>query len=218
MLTECYIQDTMDKRRLRGLKLRMLREQKGWTITHVAEKLGKSQAYLSAIEKGKREGPLELWEQIARLFEVDISYFLEDLHDTLSIPVPKEETQRIPILNYVPAGYPALIPDPNYVDGYIEVPHAFKEKGLFGFKVWGNSMEPELREGDIAIVSPNKAPVKGDIVVCTYNEGETTIKKYYPHEDCVSLISINPEYEPIVVPKNRIKFIGKVIMVMRHYK
>ena len=202
-----------------GQKLKILRQMRGFTLESLAEACGVSKTHLHRIEKGVSKPAIDTLEKILRVLEMSISEFYDwnPLQPTAST-TSMNESIKIPILNYVPAGYPALIPDPNYVAGYIEVPHTFREKGLFGFKVWGNSMEPELREGDIAIVSPNKAPVKGDIVVCTYNEGETAIKKYYPSEDYVSLVSINPEYEPIIIAKNRIKFIGKVIMVMRHYK
>ena len=202
-----------------GEKLRILRTMHNLTLDELAEKSGVSKNQIFRIEKGYSQPTIQTLQKLLKVYGKSLSEFY-DWNPSQSIPttIKEAESVTIPILNYVPAGYPALIPDPNYIAGYIEVPHAFKEKGLFGFKVWGNSMEPELREGDIAIVSPNKAPAKGDIVVCTYNEGETAIKKYYPSNDYVSLVSINPEYEPIIVPKNHIKFIGKVIMVMRHYK
>ena len=124
-----------------GEKLKILRQIKDLTLKELAELSGISLQHIHRIEQGQVTNiSLHTLEELLKPLGMTVPEFYNwnPLQPTTSI-ASINESIKIPILNYVPAGYPALIPDPNYIAGYIEVPHAFKEKGLFGFKVWGNS-------------------------------------------------------------------------------
>lgn len=63
-------------------RLRQLREYRGLSTTELGEKIGKSQQFISKLEKGANNGgarpSLETLEDLARALNVKISYFFED--------------------------------------------------------------------------------------------------------------------------------------------
>ncbi|MBN2521568.1 MAG: ArsR family transcriptional regulator [Bacteroidales bacterium] len=65
----------------------------------------------------------------------------------------------------------------------------------------GDSMEPQISEGDYIIAQKANSANNGDTIVCVYDE-VAIIKKYYIHENQILLISINAEkYPPLHVSK-----------------
>ena len=76
------------------------------------------------------------------------------------------------------------------------IPFAIEE--AFLVKADGDSMEPEIREGDIVICKAQKYAENGDIVICTYNDS-VMLKRYRKLENQAILESINPKYSPIIV-------------------
>ena len=107
-----------------------------------------------------------------------------------------ELNRRIPIIADIPAGewrhwYDAYAAGVG--DDYISVPY-LKGEDLFALRVYGDSMEPTLHEGDILIIDPNKTFRKGIAIVrhnkkyCVRNVHKLSSKKYL-------LISHNLKYE-----------------------
>ena len=95
---------------------------------------------------------------------------------------------------------------------------------MVGFYVAGDSMEPELHEGDIVIAEyPTEQPAlrlfkEGELYVVTTPDWEDYIKRY--HFDTVAkedtLVSANPMYGPIPVPgPKQVRFVGQVKKVIK---
>ncbi len=59
-----------------GLRLRMLRKQKGWTQVQMADALGIDRSYISDVERGKKNVSLPTMEVIALGFEISLSKLL----------------------------------------------------------------------------------------------------------------------------------------------
>jgi transcriptional regulator with XRE-family HTH domain len=62
-----------------GLRLRQLRQQRGWTQVVMAEKVGIDRSYISDMERGKKNVCLPTLEVLALAFEVTISQLLKNL-------------------------------------------------------------------------------------------------------------------------------------------
>ena len=62
-----------------GKRLRVLREKRGWTQVEMAEKLGIDRAYISDMERGKKNVCLPTLEIIANGFGITISQVLKGL-------------------------------------------------------------------------------------------------------------------------------------------
>ena len=73
----------------------------------------------------------------------------------------------------------------------------------------GDSMEPEIREGDIVICKAQKHAENGDIIICTYDES-AMIKRLRNLNEQAVLESINSKYEPIIVSNQNELFIEGV--------
>lgn len=80
-------------------------------------------------------------------------------------------------------------------------------KTMFGVPVSGNSMEPDFHDGDILVVQQNAEVHIGEIGLFTLGT-EGYVKKM----GIETLISINPKYKPIKIPRDEyFKCNGKVI-------
>lgn len=61
-----------------GLRIRILREQKKYSIEHLANISDVDRNYLSAIEKGKRNCSLEIQEKLISGLEMEFADFFND--------------------------------------------------------------------------------------------------------------------------------------------
>ena len=94
-----------------------------------------------------------------------------------------------------------------------------KDENAFALRVIGDSMEPEFREGDIVIVSPNTEPVNGDFVIAKV-AGEVTFKQLYIYLNKLVLKPLNEIYEPVEIGRAdgvEVRVIGKVIKKVKRY-
>lgn len=68
-------------------KLVAARKTNGWTVAHVAEKLGISESFLYKIEAGVRNPTMELADQMAGLYgaTVDALFFGRDLDESSKV-------------------------------------------------------------------------------------------------------------------------------------
>ena len=85
----------------------------------------------------------------------------------------------------------------------------------FATQVKGDSMYPVYNDGDIILVRSGYDNVNGDIYVIDY-DGESYVKKLYNDGDRFRLISINRDYDTIIIdvpPGEEIYFniVGKVV-------
>ena len=79
-------------------------------------------------------------------------------------------------------------------------------------RVNGNSMEPMFHDGDVVFVKKTPEVHHGSIIIIIVNDS-AYIKKLYRRDDEVRLISLNPQYEDIILnPDDTIEIIGNVIM------
>lgn len=79
-------------------------------------------------------------------------------------------------------------------------------------RVNGNSMEPMFHDGDVVFVKKTPEVYHGSIVIIIVNDS-AYIKKLYRRGAEVRLISLNPQYDAIILnPDDSIEIIGNVIM------
>ena len=68
---------------------------------------------------------------------------------------------------------------------------------------------------DYVIVRQQERASAGEIIVALLEE-EATVKYYQPHRDRIELVAANPNYEPIVVARDKdFRILGIVKGVMR---
>ncbi len=90
----------------------------------------------------------------------------------------------------------------------------FHYKNQFALKVQGDSMiEASIADGDIVIVRRMRTADRGDIVVAQTDEGEATLKYWYPERNRIRLQPANASMKPIY--SKDAKVLGVVIGVVR---
>ena len=87
-------------------------------------------------------------------------------------------------------------------------------KSLFVLQVHGESMiDDQIADGDYVVVQKQRAARKGQIVVAVTDEGEATLKRWFPEKNRIRLEPANSSMKPIYVKDARV--LGVVIGVVR---
>jgi repressor LexA len=88
------------------------------------------------------------------------------------------------------------------------------DKNLFLLEVNGDSMiEDQISDGDYVVVRRQRTARKGQIVVAVTDEGEATLKRWFPERNRIRLEPANSAMKPIFVRNARV--LGVVVGVVR---
>jgi len=122
---------------------------------------------------------------------------------------------RIPLLSKIPGGSPVSFSDGEYPAGFGE---EYVDRGdvtdpnAFALIVEGDSMSPRINSGDIVIIAPNTPIISRSIAAVTIRNEDHTLKTVmFLNNGKVLLQPENDNYDPIVLDKNDVKFVGRVI-------
>ena len=130
-------------------------------------------------------------------------------------PVVSDGAVQIKVLGRVAAGIP-IEAVTEYIDTE-EIPAKMAQSGdYFGLQIHGDSMEPRMREGDVVIVRQQDDAENGDIVIAMVNGSDATCKRLTKYAGGIGLISLNPNYDPMMFTDQEIvdkpvRIIGKVV-------
>ncbi len=132
-------------------------------------------------------------------------------------PSPVEAQVRVPLVGFVPAGYPKETFD---ISGEaVDVPDWMvgRRKGnIFCISVEGKSMvDAYIDEGDRVLVERVNSANSGEMVVALLDDGSVTLKRLKLENGSIFLVPENPGFDPIKVKE--LKILGKVIGVLRKY-
>jgi phage repressor protein C with HTH and peptisase S24 domain len=101
-------------------------------------------------------------------------------------------------------------------DTYLSCPDV-NDPDAFAARVFGDSMVPKYREGDIVIFSPKAAVKNGDDAFVRFADGnETTFKRvFYENDDkgrgIIRLQPRNEKYAPQVVPSEKLSGVWRAV-------
>jgi repressor LexA len=159
-------------------------------------------------EIGHRKSPFPLSLDTAYL-----SGLLQQIADRQgsNIDVPMQ-TQAVPVVNKVSAGYPKDFTDMSYprgvADAYVSAPD-LRDPDAFAARVFGDSMSPRYKPGDIVVFSPAAPFGEGADCFIRFEDGQTTFKRVYTEKtvdgvERLRLEARNPKYAPRIVDAERI--------------
>lgn len=108
-----------------------------------------------------------------------------------------EQNYRIPVLRRVAAGRPLDASDE--ILDWIEIPERLISNGTyFGLQIRGDSMEPNIKDGDYVICREQPNAETGEVAVVLINDSEGVCKRIKKYENGkIALMSDNPTYEPM---------------------
>lgn len=201
--------------------IRREREKAGISQTDFAKMIKVTKQTLYKYEQGIITNiPSDKIEEIANALGVSPSYIM-GWEDTTEAPAPKRKGVAIPVLGHVAAGIPIeMIED---IIDTEEIPEDMAKHGeYFALKIKGDSMTPSINNSDVVIVRQQEDAENGDIVIATVNGNDAVCKRLKKYSDGLSLISLNPAYEPLYFNTSEIqgtpvKIIGKVVELRRKF-
>ena len=156
--------------------------------------------------------------RIAEILSTTADFLLGLYRPVSNVTTPEERffgnyaESLIPVIGTVKAGYGALAFEEDYGQEYARVKDP---SNYFYLVVRGDSMEPRIQDGDLALVHKQDTLENGDLGVLVYgDEGEGTLKRYIQRGNCVVLQPFNPAYNELVIKGedlNRLHIAGRVV-------
>ncbi len=208
-----------------GKKIKMLREKNNISQEELAKRIGyNSRSSINKIEKDGRGIPSDKVFMIAKIFNVSPSYLMGWEGESLieSDMTSEKASVKIPILGTVAAGIP--IDAVTDIIAWEEISPEMARKGeYYGLKVKGESMYPQIQDGDILIFRKQSDIENGQIAVVIINGGEATCKKVMKSEHGITLIGFNQAvYEPTFYSNEEIltlpvTILGLVVEIRRSF-
>ena len=205
-------------------KLKARRKELKLTQKDIADQLGVSYQAYSAWERGVKRPSREKVKQLEQILNVPKGYFTEveivRLYNTLSDEgkdqvlsyvrnlVQKEQYKNVVsipeklyeyhVYEKMSAGIGASVyNDQNYDTVYLdkELDHDFASW------VFGDSMEPDYKNGSVALIRETGFDYDGAVYAVVCNS-QTYIKRVYREEHGLRLVSINTKYKDIFISYN----------------
>ena len=194
-------------------RLKQLRKEMGLSQKSLSEHLGVTQQAVGKWETGRSSPDPTTLARLAELLETSADYLLgisEQPAEPAAPSLPYGESP-IPVIGTVRAGYGSLAFEEDYGVEYacVKDPESY-----FYLVVKGDSMEPRIQDGDLALVHRQPTLENGDLGVMVFGEGEGTLKKYIQRGNAVILQPFNLAYEEKVIrgeELNQLFIAGKVV-------
>lgn len=200
-----------------SMRLRELRQEKGYSQMELAKRLGISKSSVNMYERGEREPGLETLETIADTFNVDMDYLLgmADCPNKAAEPLPANimpmpQMRKIPLVGAIACGAPILAEE--HIEDYVESPANIHAE--FALTCKGDSMiNARIYDGDIVYIRQQPEVASGEIAAVLI-DGEATLKRVRLFPDHIALEPENPMYKPLVFwgeEMNAVQILGKAV-------
>lgn len=171
---------------------------------------------------GLRPNTIYKWDQnVPSVDKVKVvaNYFGVSIDALIGDETPSTQGVRIPVFGYIRAGIP-LEAIQEIID-YEEISPELASRGrYFALQVKGDSMMPDLREGDTVIVKEQATAENGDTAIVLVNGDEATVKRVLFTDKGLTLLPTNTAYAPMVYTRQQVQelpvqIIGKVVELRR---
>ena len=199
-------------------RLREARKAKRYSQTEVSRMLGVTQQAIGKWETGRSTPDPQTVARLAEILDTTADALLGLQQAPATAPaVGRNAFSRyteslVPVVGTVRAGYGALAFEEDYGKEYASVKDP---QNYFYLVVKGDSMEPRISDGDLALVHRQNTLENGDLGVLVYgSDGEGTLKKYIQRGNSVILHPFNPDYEELVIKGEELDHLyiaGKVV-------
>lgn len=198
-----------------GDRIKILRNQNNLTQEELGVKIGVKKAAIQKYESGQVENIKRTTiEKLSNIFNVSPSYLMG--FDDITTPVTNFAS--IPIIGTVKAGVNGIA-EMDF-QGYEQVANLKNADEYRCFKVKGDSMSPQILDGDIAVVHMQSTVENGELAVVIVDGEEGTLKKVQCHDGALSLVAFNQNYEPRIFfgeQMNEVFIWGKVVKIERNF-
>ena len=199
-----------------GQRIFEARKRRKISRKEVADFLQVHETTIKRYEDGNtKKLPTDRLEKIAKYLNTSIEYLMGWDEEQ------KPQGIKIPVLGTVAAGIPiSAVED---ILDYEEIPQSWQNQGkFFGLKIKGDSMKPDINDGDTVIVKQQSTANNGDVVIALVNGDDATCKKFEKLDNGIMLISNNSEYSPMYfsneeVTTKPVVIVGRVLELRRKF-
>ncbi|HJC01747.1 MAG TPA: XRE family transcriptional regulator [Candidatus Gemmiger stercoripullorum] len=198
-------------------RLKEARRAKKYSQAELSHRLGVTQQAVGKWETGRSTPDPQTVAQLAEILDTTADALLGLRENSVPGAVGRNAFASfgeylIPVVGTVRAGYGALAFEEDYGKEYASVKDP---QNYFYLVVKGDSMEPRISDGDLALVRRQTTLDNGDLGVMVYGlDGEGTLKKYIQRGNAVVLHPFNPAYEDLVIKGEELDHLyiaGKVV-------
>ncbi len=188
-----------------GKRIALLRELKGWNQSELAREMGVTPQSVQAWEAGKNVPRQQKMKKLADVLGAKVGELMSDdviegefervtaarLESNVEQGPPIVSPYRaIPIVGTAQMGaegyWYALEEADGTVDAYS------RDASAYALRLKGDSMEPAIHSGWVAVIEPDRDYFPGEYVMVRTTEGESMLKRLlYCNEAEVSLLSVN---------------------------
>lgn len=196
--------------------------------TAIANALGVAIGSITKWKKGAVPRETTLLK-IAAYFGVSVDYLLGNSEspkpdteiESNAVILDPEKTRMVPVFESVSAGFGTLAQDLilEYMPLYI--PSDSEARDTICIKVKGDSMSPDIEDGDIIQVHKTSDVENGNVAVVLVDGEEALVKRVHFGLSSAELHSINPSYPPLTfkgAALSRIQIVGVVRNTIKNAK
>lgn len=198
--------------------IKRLREEKGLSQDALAKLTGYTdRSSITKIEKGL----VDLQQSKIELFAKALGTSARELVGWDDDENANKKGVQIKVYGCVAAGIPLEM-----IEDVIDIEEISEEMArtgnFFGLRIKGDSMTPDICDGDTVIIRQQDDAESGDIVIATINGDEATCKRLRKYKDGIELIAINPSYGTLEfsneeIARKPVKILGKVVESRRKF-
>ena len=201
-------------------RLKNERKKNGLSQKELADKLDMNARTYASYERGERDISTAVLLNICKVLEISSDVLLGNTTVTFTPTDLRANTKPVPLLGRVAAGLSCHAED--NIEGYILTDSEILHEGYdyFWLTVKGDSMEPELHDGDRVLVREQETLDTECFAVVRIDGEDGVVKRVKIDRDRITLTSVNPYYPPRVFEReqmNDVAVVGKVISSQRIY-
>ncbi|NBH82856.1 XRE family transcriptional regulator [bacterium C-53] len=203
-----------------GDRIKNIRDKLNLSQVDFADKIDVSKQTLYKYENNIITNiPSNKIEAIAAIGRVSPAYIMG--WDFSDISNKKRKGVTINVVGRVAAGIPIEAIE-NIIDTEEITEELARTGDFFGLQIHGDSMAPNICDGDIVIVRQQEDAETGDIVIATVNGTDATCKRLRKHNEGIELIANNPTYDTLdfsnqEIIEKPVKIIGKIVELRRKF-
>lgn len=184
---------TLGNKKIMAQNIRYYLKKYGKTQKEICKDLGFKEMTFSDWVNAKTYPRIDKIEKIANYFHVQKADLVEEKRKPLKNIVPIER-RMVPIIGQIAAGKPIL------ADEHIEafLPCDTGVHADFGLVVSGDSMiGADIHDGDVVFIRSQPIVDDGQIAAVRIDD-DATLKRFYKNPDGCTLVSMNPQYPPMI--------------------
>lgn len=207
-----------------GERIKMLRTQQGLTLEEVGTRVGVGKSTVRKWESGQianmRRDKIAL---LAKALNVTPTYLMgwkegaAPARPTLPDAIPYTPMSLVRVAGAVRCGPGGLAIEEDLGYERADVPNA---KDYIYLRATGDSMAPQICEGDLALVHLQPDVESGELAVVVIDGEEGMLKRVIKREGALILQSFNAAVEPRIVvgeALNDVMIVGKVVQTVRKW-